>query len=138
MTVSVAVVADLEQQGTHMSHELKTPVLLPIPGGKFFKLMEEFEVESIGGNYYRIPKDFITDLASVPAIFRVVFPRTGWYMVPAIVHDWVWINDRQSAAAAFEDMLLTYKPESKLGLLRKTQIRLMVIAVSFWAWFRST
>lgn len=120
---------------SRMLHDLPSPVLLPLPGGKFFKLLESFEVEGVSGRKYRVPKNFTTDLASVPGIFRILFPRTGWYTVPSIVHDWVWIMDRESASDAFEDMLLKYTPSN--SMFRKMQIHVMVSAVSFWAWFKS-
>ena len=57
-----------------------------------------------------VPKGFVTDLASVPAILWSVFPKTGRYAYAAIVHDylyWTQAVSREEAdsvlKAAMED-----------------------------------
>jgi Protein of unknown function (DUF1353) len=37
-----------------------------------------------------VPKGFVTDFASVPRIFWPILPPDDEYLVPAIVHDWLY------------------------------------------------
>ncbi len=38
----------------------------------------------------KVPKDFETDLASIPQIFRSIIPQQGRHIQPAIVHDYAY------------------------------------------------
>lgn len=45
--------------------------------------------------FVKVPKGFVTDLASVPQPLWSIFPRTGRYAYAAIVHDYLyWVQDR--------------------------------------------
>jgi hypothetical protein len=37
-----------------------------------------------------VPSGFVTDLASIPRAFWIIFPRDGKYSYPAIVHDFLY------------------------------------------------
>lgn len=64
------------------------PKLVPLPDRKW-KLCEDYKVY-INDFLIIIPKDFITDLASVPRPLWIFFPPYGKYTGAAIVHDWLY------------------------------------------------
>lgn len=47
-----------------------------------------------------VPKDTVTDLASIPRIFRGVLPQNGKHRAPAIVHDYLVTADGFDRALA--------------------------------------
>lgn len=57
-----------------------------------WKLMRDFPMHiRISGKIESmvVPKGFVTDFASVPWIFRLVFPQMGKYGAAAVVHDYM-------------------------------------------------
>lgn len=56
-------------------------------------LLAEFDYErgQLGSNdVIRVPKGFITDLASVPKVFWNIIPPMGKYSKAAVLHDWLY------------------------------------------------
>jgi Protein of unknown function (DUF1353) len=49
-----------------------------------------FTANEMGLNNIMVPIHFVTDLASIPAIFFQILPPDGPYTFPAIVHDWLY------------------------------------------------
>lgn len=49
-----------------------------------------FTANAMGLNDITVPIHFVTDLASIPAIFFQILPPDGPYTFPAIVHDWLY------------------------------------------------
>lgn len=47
-----------------------------------------------------VPRGYITDLASIPAVFRAVFNVNGLLRAPAVLHDWLYSSQRYSRAEA--------------------------------------
>ena len=47
-----------------------------------------------------VPRGFVTDFASVPPTFWAWMPPTGRYGLPAIVHDWLYWDQRVSRGEA--------------------------------------
>jgi len=43
-----------------------------------------------GGWTYTVPKGFVTDFASIPRIFWMVFPPIGKYARAAVIHDYLY------------------------------------------------
>ena len=41
-----------------------------------------------------VPDDFLTDLSSIPRIFRLLIPKNGRHRAAAVVHDWLCRNSR--------------------------------------------
>lgn len=52
-----------------------------------------YEVGELGsGEAITVPCGFITDLASVPRIFWMLFPPDGTYSQACVLHDWLCYN----------------------------------------------
>lgn len=80
-----------------------TVPLAPIPGTNRFLLLEGIRYN--GRDY---PKHFISDLASIPPVFRSVFSVAGWYSMPAVFHDYDWTYDRATSTDRFKIALRDY------------------------------
>ncbi len=62
------------------------------PGGgeSFYVVLEDYTVEfKFNGvlRQFTVPKGMLTDLCSIPRIFRIMFGRVGPWLEAAIVHD---------------------------------------------------
>ena len=92
-----------------------------IPYGKKWKLGEAFSLTTSSGFYIEIPNGFVTNLVSVPRIFRGFISPHGRYTKAAVAHDYlyseyakmfntmtlVWINpDQEQADKAFYHLMM--------------------------------
>ena len=64
-------------------------------GSKSWEVEEDYHAVVVG-NTIRVPKGFITDLASVPRIMWVVFPPFGRYTEASVVHDFLYSSSELS------------------------------------------
>lgn len=55
-----------------------------------FELLEEFIVHLDSRRFVRVPKGFITDLASIPRFFWRIIPPVGKYNKAAVIHDFLY------------------------------------------------
>lgn len=63
-------------------------IVTPLPDGKYWELLQDFKYKGI-----TVPKGFKTDMASVPWLFRRLFPpATGKYREAAVVHDYLYFK----------------------------------------------
>lgn len=80
-----------------MSSFTEMPPLLPLKDGihwKAMSFMRYYEGEEGSECYVEVPAGAITDLASIPRIFRAIFSPWGRYGPAAIVHDQLY-TDKQ-------------------------------------------
>jgi putative uncharacterized protein FNV0804 len=61
----------------------------PLSDGKRHELFQNYSYE-INGYRITVPKGFITDLASVPRSFWIIFPPFGKYTPAAVIHDFLY------------------------------------------------
>ncbi len=68
------------------------PLKTTFVGPGIVQLQEPFEYRSKKYGIIRVPKDFISDGASIPQwAYSIVGGRfTGKYLKPAIIHDWLY------------------------------------------------
>lgn len=93
-----------------------------------YKLSEELVFEDI-----TVPKDFITDGASVPRFLWCIFPPTGRYFYAAVIHDYILessedlsednIPDWKSANKYFGKALKTYGVNLPVRLILHNSVR---------------
>ena len=50
------------------------------------------------GDKLIVPRGYITDLASIPRVFRNVFNVNGLLRAPAVLHDWLYSSQRFTRA----------------------------------------
>jgi hypothetical protein len=80
-----------------------------------------------------VPKGFVTDLASVPFYFWTVLPRDGVYMLPAIIHDYLYWDQRCARSDA-DDVLLLAMKEYEIDAPRRWIIYLGVRLGGVFSW----
>jgi hypothetical protein len=108
---------------------LRPPVLTLVPRSDLFRLHEPL-VWFTEGDSIIIPAGFITDLASVPRIAQAVIPKTGPYAAAAILHDYLFVTQTHSYAAANR---LFLDAMTACGV-RWTQRNLIWLAVTVGGW----
>jgi hypothetical protein len=82
--------------------EGRPSAIVPFADWDYYYLEEKLEWRSDDDSSMRItaPYGFVTDLASIPAIFWSVLPPAARYSYPAILHDYLyWFQPIERAAA---------------------------------------
>ena len=81
----------------------KPPALIPFADGEYWVLGDDlaFTVRQSGQRIV-VPRGFVTDFASVPRVFWTIFPKHGEYTRAAIVHDFLYWEQRCSRDQADE------------------------------------
>lgn len=84
------------------------------------------------GHSITAPRGLITDLTSVPPLFRIFVGRVGPWLEAAIVHDWLYVawrlvpgkepSERDRAFA--DEVMLAGMKAARVGWLRRTAIYL--------------
>lgn len=97
----------------HPDINLITPVCIKPYSGYRYKTCEEI-IFTINQTYYYIPKNFETDLATIPRLmWPFVSPAYSGLLAPAVVHDWFYRMscdfNRLEADIIFYQMLLDNK-----------------------------
>lgn len=76
-----------------MSKFTRPLIVSPLPDGRRWVLREEFSYD-IGyegsGKSIIVPVGFITDFASIPRLFWMIYPKWGKYGNAAVVHDYLY------------------------------------------------
>lgn len=114
-------------------------VVSPLADGRTWVVRGKFryEVGELGsGDVVDVPQGFRTDFASVPQPLWAVFPRWGKHGNAAVVHDWLYWEQRRSrkeADAIFhEGMLVLGTPRWKAWAMWAA-----VRTFGWMAWLRS-
>lgn len=79
------------------------PTLIPFDDGEYWVLGNDlvFPIRDTGQRIV-VPRGFVTDFASVPRIFWTFFPKHGEYTRAAIVHDFLYWEQRCNREQADE------------------------------------
>lgn len=105
--------------------------------GKNWRVVEEFEYyigKKENNNYIRIPKDFITDFASIPRIFWTIIGHpTGKYGKAAVIHDWLYRNGIGTRKEA-DKIFLEGMRFLKVFCIRRWIIYIAVRLFAFGSW----
>ena len=101
-------------------------------GKRQFKLLCDFAYETIGGITITVPKDFVSDGASIPRIFWSLIgsPWDSEYGYAAVIHDYGYATQRYSRKYV-DDIFLEGMTEKNVPLLKR---RIMYRAVRVWSW----
>ena len=96
------------KQKYSISH-LNNPVYEDLGDGKRVRLVQPFVV-FVDHDRLIVPEGFVSDLASVPWLFRRVLPRFGPWNAAAIVHDYLYregeINGREIIQREADEIML--------------------------------
>ena len=87
-------------------------VVSPLPDGKRWVLRREFfyDIGYEGSkNSVIVPSGFVTDFASIPRIFWMIYPKWGKYGNGAVIHDylyWEQIFSREKSDKIFLEAMV--------------------------------
>lgn len=116
---------------------IKAPMVVSTTGdGKYWVLKEDLEYEHPKTKrLVVVPKGFVTDFASVPRLFWVVFPPCGKYTPAAVVHDYLyWAQPVDCDRKCADDILLTAMGESNVDAVTRNSIYRAVRAGGQLSW----
>ena len=104
-----------------------------VPGG--YKLMGDFVYWTSSGKKITAPKGFVTDLASVPRIFRPIFTGHGKSRQAACIHDWLYHNFHHTRKEADQIFLEALKTSGMNWFGRRAMYR--AVRLGGWMHYRS-
>ena len=110
------------QDARAAAHAGPPPILAPFGDGNWWVLAQSLHY-TVAGHPTKIvvPRGFVTDLASVPSLFWSYLPKTGKYLSAAVLHDFLYWDNRCSQAeadAVFKLEMLEFGVEStKLSMI---------------------
>jgi hypothetical protein len=103
----------------------KTPLVASMTAdGKYWVLTEELVYEQPRTKQkFRVPRGFVTDLASIPRPFWIAFPPCGKYTPAAVVHDYLyWYQPDWCDRECADTLLLVAMEEANVGVLTRKAI----------------
>ena len=80
-----------------------------------------------------VPVGFVTDFASIPQALQSIIKQNGLYILPAVVHDYLYWNQSCNRKQADQIFLLAMI-ENKVGAIHRTAIHNAVAAAGSFAW----
>lgn len=80
-----------------------------------------------------VPVGFVTDFASIPQALQSIIRQNGLYILPAVVHDYLYWKQTCSREQA-DQILLLAMIENKVADIHRTAIHAAVRAAGGFAW----
>ncbi len=84
-----------------------------------------------------VPAGFVTDFASIPQVLQSIIRANGNYILPAVVHDYLYWNQSCTRKQADQIFLLAMI-ENKVGALHQKAIHGAVAVAGGFAWDANT
>lgn len=80
-----------------------------------------------------VPRGYITDLASIPRVFRAIFNVNGLLRAPAVLHDWLYSSQRFTRAQS--DAIFLQAMESRgIGRAERYAVYAAVRSFGWYYW----
>ena len=98
-----------------------------------FRLTRSFEVRW-GGKKFTVMRGFLTDLSSIPRVFRSVTPQVGHHLQPSVVHDWLYDYDQGFTRLEADQMMRDGMVLMGVLWLRRQVIYRAVRVAGWTAW----
>jgi len=120
-----------------MSRFTDTLTVSPYPDGRRWIIRCNFgyDVGTEGSNEkINVPEGFVTDFASVPRILWGVFPRWGKYGNAAVIHDYLYWQQKYSRKRA-DDIFLEAMEVLSVGWFQKYSLYYAVRIFGWFAWW---
>lgn len=109
-------------------------VASPFSDGKYWVLVDDLQYDILDTDIVvTVPRGFVTDFTSIPRPFWSLLPRWGKYGPPAVVHDFLYWDQRCTRAQADKIMMLAMQ-ESDVSWLRANLIHKAVRLGGLFAW----
>jgi len=107
--------------------------LSPFGDGEFWYLQDDLLFHPVGDAPEIVPKGFVSDFASIPAVLWPVLPSWQRYGPAAIVHDYLYWSQHVSRHVA-DDYLLRGMRDMRVGPIRQAVIYRTLRLVGGFAW----
>jgi hypothetical protein len=105
-------------------------------GNNLWQLTEDY-VMVVNGKEYRVPKGYLTDLASIPYPFSLAFPKdpSKGYSKAAILHDSYYTKHNKKSYWLVQVQF--YKNLRALGVNHPTAFAMfMAVLLVSWVWWK--
>lgn len=118
---------------------LTEPVMKPYDSNKW-RMVEDFDYVTQGGDFIRIPHGFIHDLASIPRGFNLFFRKHGDHTRAAILHDWCYHTKGQITPKIkltrlqSDELFLMAMKECGVGYFKRCMMYYAVRVGGFLSW----
>ena len=135
MTIAFVAIASLALAGPATAQQPIGPVdFRPFVDGQHWIVREPLVYTvGISKDSITVPVGFVTDFASIPQALQSIIRQNGLYLLPAVVHDYLYW--KQSCTRAQSDQLLLLGMiENKVGDLHRFAIYEAVKAAGRFAW----
>jgi hypothetical protein len=80
-----------------------------------------------------VPVGFVTDFASIPQALQSIIKQHGLYILPAVVHDYLYW-DQSCTRKQADQIFLLAMIENKVGAIHRSAIHSAVAAAGSFAW----
>ena len=107
-----------------------------IHGSDKWQLTAPLMYETRSGIYISVPEGFITDLASIPRLFRSIYSVHGQHTRAAVIHDYLYSQSDPRAFTRSQADRIFYEAMLELGV-RKSKAYVMYLGVrsgGYFAW----
>jgi hypothetical protein len=84
-----------------------------------------------------VPRGFVTDLASIPPVLQSLIQQNGAYLLPAVVHDYLYWKQACTREQS-DGVLLLAMIENKVSTVHRVAIYEAVRAAGSFAWADNT
>lgn len=105
-------------------------------GADRWKLQRELRYQSRADGVFTVPAGIITDLASIPHIFRVFLSPAGKYARATVLHDWLY-KTRSVSRETADALLLEGSEALGVGRLTRWAMHRAVRAFGREAYYRT-
>lgn len=121
-----------------MSDRIAFPVPLRVEwiDGNTWVILEPFTYIARDGEQIDVHAGFVTDFASVPRLFWIIFPKTGRYGRPALLHDFAYTYPNGRTRAEVDDLFRSAMEDIGIGWLTRILIHRAVRIGGGGAWAR--
>ena len=80
-----------------------------------------------------VPVGFVTDFASIPPALQSIIRQNGLYLLPAVVHDYLYWTQTCTRAQA-DQIFLIAMTENSVGAVHRTALHQAVSVAGSFAW----
>ncbi len=123
-----------------MSQFTTALVVSPLADGKSWVVLNDFKYyvgDENSKNIINVSEGFVTDFASVPRLFWLFIPRWGKYGNAAVIHDWLYWEQKETNRKEADDILREGMGVLNASRLQKSAIYYAVRWFGWLAWFRN-
>ena len=99
--------------------------------GRSWQLTEELRYKTKKGGLIIVPKDFVTDYASVPRFLHWLLRPDGNYKSAAVVHDWIY---KKNCSYSRKEADLLFKEAMESLSIEFWKVSLLYLGVRSFGW----